>query len=122
MGDSVQTIDYRSYIGHTLEIVINRPNHPLGSRPPHYGYEYPVNYGYLPEIMAGDGEAIDVYMLGVAQPVEQATARCIAVIHRHDDDEDKLVATLDGAPLKADEILRQLWFQKRFFQVEILFE
>ena len=29
-----------------------------------------MNYGYLPEVIAGDGEAQDVYILGVAEPLE----------------------------------------------------
>ncbi len=50
------------YIGQTLRVIIDRP---LGSRHPQYGYLYPINYGYLPGVTSGDGEDLDVYVLGM---------------------------------------------------------
>lgn len=57
-----------SFIGQTVTIHIDRA---LGSRHPTHGFVYPINYGYLPTVMAPDGEELDAYLLGVFEPVEQ---------------------------------------------------
>ena len=46
-----------------VHVVIDRP---LGSVHPQYkDTVYEVNYGYVPDILGGDGEAQDAYILGV---------------------------------------------------------
>ena len=53
-------------IGDIVTVVVDRP---LGSRhPEHPDLVYPVNYGFIPGILAGDGEEQDAYILGVEQP------------------------------------------------------
>lgn len=37
---------------------------PLGTKHPKHGWEYPVNYGYIPGTVSGDGEELDAYILG----------------------------------------------------------
>ncbi|HNT78976.1 MAG TPA: inorganic pyrophosphatase, partial [Anaerolineae bacterium] len=59
---------------------------------------------------------LDAYVLGVFEPLETFTGRCIAVIHRLDDDDDKLVIVPDGKPYTDDQILALTEFQERFFQ------
>ena len=81
------------YIGQTLRVIIDRP---LGSRHPQYGFLYPINYGYLPGVPSGDGEDLDVYVLGMSEPLITFTGVCIAVIHRLDDSDDKLVLAPPG--------------------------
>ena len=76
-----------SHMGKKVHIVVDRP---VGYR--HGNILYPVNYGYLPEVIAGDGEAQDVYILGVAEPLETFDGYIIGAIRRKDDVEDKLVA------------------------------
>ncbi len=76
------------FFGKTLNITIDRP---LGSRHPKHGFFYPVNYGFVPDTLSGDGEETDAYVLGVFDPVEVFTGKCIAVIHRTNDDDDKLI-------------------------------
>ena len=61
-----------------------------------HGFLYPVNYGYLPGVPAPDGEDLDAYVLGVDQPLERFEGICIAVIHRLDDADDKLVVVPPG--------------------------
>ena len=41
------------YLGKTVCVVMDRP---FGSPHPKYGFEYPVNYGYIPNTISGDGE------------------------------------------------------------------
>ena len=57
----------RNSIGKKVEVIVDRP---LGSRHPEYeDMLYPINYGYVPDIIAGDGEEQDAYILGVRGPV-----------------------------------------------------
>lgn len=109
--------DIYTYLGKTSQITIDRP---IGSIHPQYpDTVYPVNYGYLPDVMGGDGEAQDVYLLGVSEPVEQYTAKVIAVIHRKDDKEDKLVAAPEGMVFTIVEIRQAVAFQERYFRSKI---
>ena len=80
---------------------------------------YPVNYGYIQDIMAPDGEEQDAYILGVDRPVDTFEGEVIAVIHRRDDVEDKWVVAPAGSRYTAEEIYRQVVFQEQFFDVEI---
>lgn len=109
----------RSALGRTVTVVIDRP---LGSaHPEHPELIYPVNYGYLPGTLAGDGEAQDAYLLGVSEPVAQFTGRVAAILHRRDDVEDKWVVLPPDMPLPSDgEILSQVWFQERWFDTVLL--
>ena len=52
---------------------------------------YMVNYWFVPNTLAPDWEEIDAYLLGVFEPVQEFTWECIAIIHRTNDDDDKLV-------------------------------
>ena len=76
------------YIGKIIEVKIDRL---LGSKHPKHNYHYPVNYGFIENTKAPDGEEIDAYTLGVFKPVDVFNGIVIAVIHRTNDDDDKLV-------------------------------
>lgn len=107
----------RSYLGKTVNIKIDRP---VGSiHQEHPELVYPVNYGYIPDVFGGDGEEIDVYLLGVDVPVEEYTARIIGIVHRHNDTEDKLVAAPVGLDFDENKISKSVSFQERFFESEI---
>lgn len=107
----------RSYLGKTVNIKIDRP---VGSiHPEHPELVYPVNYGYIPDVFGGDGEEIDVYLLGVDVPVEEYTARIIGIVHRHNDTEDKLVAAPEVLDFDENKISKSVSFQERFFESEI---
>ena len=106
-----------AYLGQTIRVKIDRP---LGSRHPQHGFFYPVNYGFIPGVMAPDGEELDAYVLGVFEPLEEFEGRCIAVIHRLDDDDDKLVLAPLGKDYSAQQILALTEFQERFFQAECI--
>ena len=95
---------------------------PLGSRHPEWGFVYPVNYGSLPGIAAPDGDELDAYLLGVLKPVSTFTGRCIAVIRRLDDEDDKLVVVPAGVNLTDVEIRKLTDFQERFFESVIVRE
>ncbi len=107
------------FLGKQVQVVIDRP---MGSRHPEHGFLYLVNYGYVPGISAPDGEEQDVYVLGVQGPLQETSGRCIAVILRLDDNEDKLVVSPMGERLSRERIQELTAFQERYFQTEILLE
>ncbi len=107
----------KSYLGKVVSIQIDRP---LGSRhPEHRDIIYPVNYGSVPGAPGGDGEDLDVYLLGVEEPVRAYTGRIIGILHRKDDVEDKLVMAPAGVVFTREEVARQVYFQEQYFQTEV---
>lgn len=76
---------------------------------------YPVNYGYIPGVMAGDGEEQDAYILGVEERVSSFDGRVIAAIRRRNDCEDKLVVAPDGTCFHQGEIASAVHFQEQYF-------
>ena len=100
------------FLGRTVTVTIDRP---LGSNHPTHGFRYPLNYGFLPATLSGDGEELDAYILGVAVPLAEFTGECIAVIQRAEERDDKLVVVRAGTELSADEIRRATHFQEQYF-------
>lgn len=115
MSDSI--IPNTGYLHQTLTAIIDRP---AGSKHPKHGFLYPINYGYLPGTQSGDGEELDTYVLGIEHPVLTFTGICIAIIHRLDDDDDKLVLTLPEMAFSDDEIREQTHFQEQWFHSVII--
>jgi len=104
-------------IGQTVTVLIDRP---MGTcHPKHKDIFYPVNYGYISGVMAGDGEEQDAYVLGVNEPLQEFTGVIIAIIHRLDDVEDKWVVAPEGVTFTKEEIWDQVKFQEQYFQSEI---
>jgi inorganic pyrophosphatase len=100
-------------IGQTVTIIIDRP---LGSRHPKWGFRYPVNYGYLPDVLSTDGEELDAYVLGVDEPLEHFNGCCIATLFRKDDPDDpKLVLAPPGMDFSDEDIMARVDFQERNF-------
>lgn len=109
----------QDFLQKTVTIKIDRA---LGSRHPRYGFIYPLNYGYVPGVIAPDGDELDAYVLGVFEPLDQFEGKCIAVIHRTDDDDDKLVVVEPGKDYTDDQIQALTEFQERFFTSVIIRE
>lgn len=106
-------MNHKEYLGKELNIVIDRE---LGSKHPEYGFIYPVNYGYVPDTISGDGEELDCYLLGVFAPVKTFKGKCIAIIHRVDDDDDKLIIVPKNKEYSDDAINALVEFQERYFE------
>ena len=107
----------KEYLNKTITIKIDRP---MGSRHPKHGFFYPVNYGFVPNTTSGDGEELDAYLLGVFEPVETYTGKCIAIIHRTNDNDDKLIIVPEDKSYTSDQIRALTEFQERFFESEII--
>ena len=102
----------RNFIGSVVTVKIDRP---LGSRHPTHDFIYPVNYGYVPDTPAPDGDDLDAYVLGVFEPIEEFTGRCIAIVQRLDDDDDKLIVVPEDRQFSDEQIQVLVEFQERFF-------
>lgn len=113
----------REYLGKCVTVEIDRP---IGFHHVTKGIhlDYTVNYGFLPGVLGGDGEEQDVYILGVAEPLETFTGRIIGVVRRKDDNEDKFVAAPEGMAFTADQIAEKIHFVERYFDsaVESIFD
>ena len=105
----------RQMIGKSVYVVVDRP---VGFC--HKGLVYSVNYGYIPGLMAGDGEAQDVYILGIAEPLEEFDGIVIAAVLRKDDVEDKLIAAPEGMVFTPEEIARSVHFVEQYFDSSIV--
>lgn len=104
-------------IGRIVKVIIDRP---LGSyHPEHKDIYYPINYGYIENIIAPDNEEQDAYVLGVNTAVKEFTGQVIAIIHRHDDIEDKWVVAPVGSAFSEKEIREQVYFQEKYFDFSI---
>ncbi len=113
----MEKIDSKNFIGKKVNIVIDRA---LGTKHPKHGFVYTVNYGYVPNVISGDGEELDAYLLGVFDPVENYKGKCIAVIHRTNADEDKIIVVPEGVNYTDDQIKTLTEFQERFFESVII--
>ena len=103
----------QKYLNQTLTAKIDRP---FGSKHPKHGFIYPVNYGYVPGTVSGDGEELDCYVLGVFEPVEEYEGTFIAIVHRTDDDDDKLVIVPEGKTYSDEQIDALTEFQEQYFE------
>ena len=112
------TGDIRDFLGKKVCIKIDRP---LGSaHPVHRDMIYPVNYGYIPDVIGGDGEEQDVYLLGVSEPVKEYTAQVIGIVYRKNDAEDKLIAAPQGMHFSREQVLEAIQFQEQYFRVSVV--
>ena len=84
-----------------------------------YSLTYPINYGYIPDVIGGDGEELDVYLIGVNEPVTEYECQIIAVAHRNDDIEDKLVGAPIGMRFSEKQIKDVISFQEQYYDTEI---
>ena len=106
------------YLGKTVTVVIDRP---IGYHHVTKGIHlhYTVNYGFLPEVIGGDGEEQDVYILGVKAPLETFIGKIIGVVRRRDDNEDKFVAAPDDMAFTAEKIRQEIHFVEKYFESSI---
>lgn len=106
-------MNHKEYIGQIVNVKIDRK---FGSKHPKHDFIYPVNYGYVPDTVSGDGEELDCYVLGVFEPIDNFTGKCIAVVHRTNDNDDKLIIVPENKMYSNDAIDALIEFQERFFE------
>lgn len=106
-------MDNKKYLGKTIRINIDRQ---FGSKHPKYGFIYPVNYGFVPNTISGDGEELDCYLLGIFQPLVEFEGKCIAIIHRLEEDDDKLIIVPKDKDYSDEAIEALIEFQEQYFK------
>ena len=103
----------KEYLNKIIEIKIDRP---LGSKHPKHKFYYPGNYGYVENTISGDGEELDAYLLGLFDPVDTFKGKVIAIIHRLNDNDDKLVVVPENVNYTNDQIKALTEFQEKYFE------
>ncbi len=106
----------KEFLGKEVKVTMDRL---LGSKHPKYGFVYPVNYGYIKGVISGDGEDLDAYVLGETKPLKTFKGQVKAIIHRTNDDDDKLIVMAKGKNITDEEIRKLTNFQEQYFQSEI---
>lgn len=113
----IENRDYSAILGRQVSGTIDRP---MGSaHPRHPDMIFPINYGYVDGVFAGDGAEQDVYVFGPLKPIQTFTGTVIAVLHRLNDREDKWIVTTDGSSPDKDGLLRAIAFQEHYFMGEL---
>lgn len=107
----------KTFLGKSVNIEIDRA---LGTKHPKHGFIYELNYGFVPNTISGDGEEIDAYVLGIHEPIKQFSGRCVAIIHRTNDNDDKLIVVPENFEIADEEIERLTDFQEKWFKHEII--
>ncbi len=107
----------KKLLGREVQVTIDRP---LGTKHPKYGFLYEVNYGYTEGIIAPDGDYLDAYFLGIKKAVSLGSGVCIAIAHRRDNDDDKLIVTPKDVVLSDNDIMSLIYFQEKWFKTEII--
>ena len=107
------------FLNKVITVKIDRP---MGSKhsEKYPNHIYPINYGYVPGTISGDGKELDVYVLGTYEPLKTFTGKCIAIIHRINDNDDKLVVVPENRYFSNSQIRALTEFQERFFKSEII--
>lgn len=118
-NDSKSLIQAKQLLGQIVDVTIDRP---LGSVHPKWNFKYTVNYGFIDGIMAPDGEELDAYVLKIKKPISKFTGQVYAVVHRLDDDDDKVIVIPKGKKISEKEIEKSVEFQEKWFKHEIIFK
>ena len=105
----------KDYMGKLVHVVVDRP---VGYQ--HGDIVYPINYGYIPGIIAGDGEEQDAYILGVNEPIAEFDGQVVAAICRKNDCEDKFVVASVGSVYHQGQIAEAVHFQEQYFDTRII--
>src|SRR4051812_28805620 len=99
IGESVSLKLCKAYLGKKVKIVVDQPYDSY-----YEGTRYEVNYGFVPNTVAPDGEGLDAYYLSSQKPLNEAEGLCIAIVHRLEDDDDKLIIASENSNFTNEEI------------------
>ena len=99
------------------KIVTVKMDRPIGTKHPKHDFIYPINYGFIPNTISGDGEELDAYVIGPTDPLDEFTGRFCAIIHRTNDDDDKLIVIpkeqkdIDDATINKMTEFQEKWYK-----------
>ncbi len=106
------------YLGKEVHIEIDRPVGYVHHKEK-YDLIYPINYGYIPGVLGGDGEELDVYVLGISEPIATFDGIIVGIVFRENDVEDKLIAAPLGARFTAEEMAAAIDFQEQYYVTHV---
>ena len=109
MKTKINSIDFLN------KIVTVKMDRPIGSHHPKRDFIYPINYGFIPDTISGDGEELDAYVVGPDVPLDEFTGLCVAIIHRTNDDDDKLIVVEPGKNIDDKTIDEITDFQEKYY-------
>ena len=107
----------KKFLNKNINVIVDRP---IGSKHPKYDFIYPINYGYIPNTISGDNEELDAYILGINKPLKEFFGKCIAIIHRLNDNDDKLIVIPNKLIFTDEEIKKLIYFQEKWFNYIII--
>lgn len=109
-----------TFLGKYVKVILDRP---IGSIHPSGEPVYPINYGFVPNTIAGDGMEQDAYILGVSEACKEYYGFCAAVLKRHNDVENKLIVVPNeefAASLMDESILEATAFIEQYFEISLI--
>ena len=104
-----------SFLGERVSVTVNRP---IGTQ--YSGIVYSKNYGYIDGVLGKDGDYLDAYLLGVNKPLASFEGKCVAIIKRTNDLDDKLIVVPPETLMDADTINNETHFVEQFFESELI--
>lgn len=119
--DEVNSFSRRYYseqlkklVGKKVKVLIDRP---IGYK--HEGITYSLNYGYIENITALDGEFQDAYIIDAEEPLNEYVGVVLGIIKREEDIEDKLIVAKSDIEITDQEIERKVLFVEQYFKHHI---
>lgn len=110
--------ELKNLLNKEVLVIVDRPINSV--HPTHKDIIYPVNYGYIKDLKAPDGEYQDAYILGINKEVSSFKGKVIAIIERLDDVESKLIVVPNGLDYTDNEIESIISFQEKYFKHNII--
>lgn len=119
--DNSEEVEMKSLIGKELDAIITRP---IGTVHPRYkDIIYEVNYGILKDYELKDNKELKTYIVGESMPTSQNGiyhGKVLAILHRLNDDNDRIIIAPIGRTLSDDEIISKTEFAEQYFVSEII--
>jgi len=107
----------REYIGKTVTVSVDRP---YGSFHPHHpDVIYPLNYGYVDELISADGEFQDAYVYGPKEPVESFRGVVSGIIY-HKDGPSRFIVTRAGEVIDRKAIMETVAFEEQYYDTRFV--
>lgn len=119
--ETKEEVEMKSLIGMELDAIITRP---IGTVHPRYkDIIYEVNYGVVKDFELKDGRDLKTYIVGESMPTElngTYHGKVLAILHRLNDENDRIIIAPIGRTLSDDEIISKTEFAEQYFVSEII--
>ena len=86
----------------------------------HNGIIYELNYGYTKRLVSPDGDYLDAYIIDDDFYSSSYFGEVIAIVHRKNDIEDKLIVGKKGQTISKEDLLKKINFQEKYFDIELI--